>query len=309
MTRLRHWLSPGYVWRRTVHNLPQKLLALAAAIALWLVATADRRTNIEQSFDVTLEVRDTTGGSSKRAVSSLPGTVRVTLSGTRQRLQALRPDTVEATVDTTNVPEGSFSLPVEVRAPDGTHMVRTTPGRVEGFVDSQLSRAFVVELSVGGPAQNSLPRYTLSPARTEVSGPSRLVNSVSRVVTVPVVLQPGDQSPANLIALSSDGSAVTGLTLNPGGVTVTRIDQGGLPLKTVPVTLPRPPAGLEVVSSSIEPATVRVVAPTAVLATLQSAPAVLTYREGSYNLTPALKLPSGAQALEQVRVRLTVRKR
>ena len=301
----RQWLRPGYVWRRSVHNLLPKLAALAVAALVWLVATADRRVNIEVGYDVPLEVRDTTGGASRRAVSGLPATVRVTLSGQRSRMQGLPASSVEASVDTTGAQDGSFTLPVNVLAPDATRTLRVLPARVQGFVDSQTSRALNVTLSAAAPPPGSLPRYTLTPGTVTLSGPSRLVRTVSRVISQPLDLGPGQEASSSLVALDAQGQPVTGIVIRPAGVTVRRTDLGALPVKTVPVLLPPAPASLSV-QSSVTPATLRLVGPPDALAAIDSVTAVLTYRAGTSRVTPTFRLPAGVQPLDSVRVNLNV---
>jgi YbbR domain-containing protein len=301
----RRWLSPAYIWRRSVHNLGPKLAALLVAALVWLVATSDRRANIEVGFDVPLEVRDTTGGASRRAVSDLPATVRVTLTGQRLRVQGLQASNIEASVDTTGAQEGSFTLPVEVRAPDGTRTLRVLPARVQGFVDTQLSRRIKVTLSAAAPPAGSLPRYVLTPETVTLSGPSRLVRTVSRVISQPINLEAGAIASSRLVALNAVGEPVTGIDLRPASVSVRRSDLGTLPVRTVTVLLPPAPAKFQV-KSSVAPATIRLVGPPAILAGLNSVTAILTYRAGTYKVTPTFKLPSGVQALDSVSVSLQV---
>lgn len=300
----------AYLYRRSTHNLPQKLLSLALALGLWFVATGERRATTQQGYDVPLTATDTTGssgGRAERAVSGLPASVRVTLSGTRARLQALPASSVVARVDVTGVPQGSFDLPVQVQVPGSTRLVRAQPGRVQGYVDTQLTRTLPVTLSVTAPPENRLLRYTLSPTQARVSGPARLVRTVAQVVTGPLALPAGQEDEVALIALNAAGLPVSGLTLTPGRVAARRSDVGELPLRTVRVVLPAPPAALTVLSSSVAPQTVRLVGDPQVLARLATVTANLTYRLGSYTVTPPLLLPAGVRALDTVSVQLEVR--
>jgi YbbR domain-containing protein len=297
--------SPRTLWRRTVHNLPQKLAALLVAVLVWLVATADRRANIEVGFDVPLQLRDTTGGASRRAVSGLPATVRVTLSGQRSRVQTLNASAAQASVDTTGAQEGSFNLPVAVVAPEGTRTLRVLPSRVQGFVDSQLSRLLPVTLAAAAPPLGSLPSYALTPTAVTVTGPSRLVKTVARVISEPLALAAGAEGESRVVALSASGEPVTGIVLRPASVIVRRSDLGSLPVRSLEVLLPPVPARLKVVSS-ISPAQLRVVGPPGVLATLNSVSAVLTYRPGTSRVTASFKLPSGVQPLDSVQISLNV---
>lgn len=308
---LRRWLRPAYVWRRLTHNLLPKLAALAVASALWYVTTGDRRANVEQGFDVPVTVRDTTGGDERRAVASLnPDTVRVTLSGRPERLSELRGANIEAVVDVTGVPEGGFNRPVTVTVPAGTTLTRRSPERVQGSVETQLSRTVTVTASVtadgGRDGGSSLPRYSTSPADVTLSGPSRAVTTVTRVVTTPTGLQPGESREVRLLALDERGLPVENVQTRPTSVTLRRQDRGEIPLKALRVTLGSPPTGLRVVSATLDPATVRVVASPALLARLREVAGRVTYRPGSYSASVQLDLPAGAQALDTVSVRLVV---
>nr|WP_256488266.1 CdaR family protein [Deinococcus sp. HSC-46F16] len=297
------------LWRRFLHNLLPKLLALGVALTLWFVATTDRRANVEQGYDVPVTVSDTTAerGAGERAVRDLnPPTVRVYLTGRPERLRELRGDSIEAVVDVTGVPEGSFTRPVTVQAPTGTILQRQVPERVQGFVDALVTRTLEVTLSVANPPENSLPRYEVAPAQATVSGPGRVVATVARVVNAPVSLGPGETREAPLIALGGRGEPVAGLTLTPATVTVRRVDSGEVPVKTLPVVLEDPPPGLRVTALSVQPSGVRVVADPALLARLREIEGEVPYRVGSYTAPVTLRLPAGAQALEEIRVRLTV---
>lgn len=310
--RLGRWTDPRYLWRRLLHNLPAKVLALGAALTLWFVATADRRANVEQGYDVPVTVSDTTGGRGvgTRAVSDLtPATVRVTLSGRPERLRELSGDAIEAVVDVTGVPEGSFTRPVTVQAPTGTALRRQTPERVQGFVDTLLTRTLPVTLSVATPSETSVPRYTVTPGEAAVSGPGRVVATVQRLVSSPLSLAPGEDHEAPLIALNAAGQPVRGVTTAPSSVTVRRLDTGELPVKSLRVVLNDPPPGLRVVSASVQPGSVRVVAAPELLARLREIPGTVAYREGTYTAPVSLRLPAGVQALEPVNVRLSVERR
>lgn len=308
-TDLRRWLRPSYLWRRLRHNFWQKLLALLAALSLWAVTTADRRANVEQGFDVPITVRDTTGGVERRAVSNLtPDTVRVTLSGRPERLRELRGANIEAVVDVTGLPEGGFNRPLTVSVPSGTVLSRKSPERVQGFVDRQLSRTMPVVISVATPPEDSMPRYLVSPTEVNVSGPSQVMSTVSRVVVSPVALTAGDERELPLLVLDSAGQPVNSMTVTPSTVTLRRVDSGEFPVKAVRVVLNDPPEGLTVTAVSVQPSAVRVVADPELLSRLREVEGRVTYRAGTFNAPVTLELPAGAQALEQVTVNLTVQR-
>lgn len=303
----RRWLRPAYIWRRLRHNIWPKLLALAVALVLWFVTTADRRANVEQGFDVPITVRDTTGGNERRAISNLnPDTLRVTLSGRPERLRELRGTNIEAVVDVTGLPEGGFNRPVLVTVPSDTALVRKTPERVQGFVDAQLSRTLPITVAVATPPENSLPRYSVNPAEATVSGPSRVISGVSRLIVSPVSLAAGEESEVRLLALSAAGVPVDNVEISPVSVTLHRLDSGDVPVKALRVVLSDPPKTLKVTASSVQPSTVRVVAAPDLLSRLREIQGVVQYRAGTYTAPVKLTLPAGVQALDEVSVRLSV---
>lgn len=306
-SRLEPWFSPRYAWRRIRHNLLPKLLSLGVAALLWLISTGDERARIEQSYDVPITVRDTTGGSERRAVSGLnPPTVRVTLSGRPERLRELRGANIEAVLDVTGVPQGSFNRPVTVQPPADTALARQTPERAEGFVDTELSRTLPVTISVATPSENSLPRYTVSPTDAEISGPARVLTRAARVVSSPPSLSPGEQRETPLIALDAGGNPLSDVRVRPSSVTVRRVDTGEVPIKALRVVLDDPPPNLKVTALSVQPQSVRVVAAPELLARLREIEGRVNYRPGTYTAPVSLRVPPGAQALETVSVRLTV---
>ncbi|WP_420595271.1 YbbR-like domain-containing protein [Deinococcus sp.] len=294
-----------YWWQRFLHNLPQKLLALALASVVWFVATQDRRATVLQTYEVALEVRDTTGGNERRAISNLtPATVRVTLSGSRQRLGAVNASDIAAYVDVTDASNGQFSRTVRVIGPDNARSIKVAPTIARGRIDAEASRTQPVILSITSSPGDSLPRYLLSPRQVTVSGPSQQVDTVDRVVTVPMSLGQGDQREARLMALSAEGVPVD-VQLQPASVTVTRIDSGTLPIRSVPVRLSSPPDGLKVTSSNIEPSTVRLIGPADIIAGIGNVTAELNYRAGTFSAQPTFNLPDGVRSLDRVTVQVT----
>lgn len=303
----RRWLQPAYFWKRLRHNFWPKLLSLAIAVVLWLTTTADRRANVEQGFDVPITVRDTTGGNDRRAVSSLSAqTVRITLLGRPDRLRELSGAKIEAVVDVTNLPQGSFNRRVTVVVPSETKLARKIPESVQGFIDTQRARTLPITVSVATPPENSLPRYSVVPTEARISGPSRVVSAVSRLILSPVSLAPGDDREVNLIALNAAGVPVENVEIRPATVTLRRLDNGNVPVKALRVTLNDPPKSLKVTSQSLQPSTVRVVAAPELLSRLQEVAGTVVYHPGTYTASVNLQLPSGVQALEEVNVRLSV---
>ncbi|WP_045234374.1 CdaR family protein [Deinococcus pimensis] len=302
----------AYAWRRTLHNLPQKIVALLVAMGLWYVATSDRRETVESSFTTQLRVLDETrgeGGVDRRSVSGLERNVRVTISGPRRRLANVSSDDINASVDVTGVREGPFSEPINVQVPEGLRLVRFAPSVASGFVDAEVTRTLPVRLSLTNLPERALPRFDVSPRSVQVTGAQRVVESVASVITVPVSLARGASAEARLLAIDENGRPVTDVRVSPATVTVERTDPGDLPIKTVPVELPPVPQGFEVVSVEIEPPQARLLGEPGALANVSRVVAGVTYREGRYDARANLRLPNGVRSLDTVTVTLDVRRK
>ncbi|AFZ67869.1 CdaR family protein [Deinococcus peraridilitoris] len=300
-------------WRRTLHNLPQKLLAVLAALGLWFVATSDRRDTIERSFATPLQINDETANAPQGERRSVTGvaarTVRVTMRGPRNQLLNLSGEDIEASISVTGQPAGAFQVPVRVRAPGGFQVVRFDPASVSGFIDSEITRTLGVQLATTNLPERALPTFELTPRTVQVSGAQRVVQDVASVATVPVSLPRGATAEVRLIAIDATGRPVTDVRLSPATVNVARTDSADLPIKTVDVELPEPPAGLEVVSAELSPPRVRILGDQQTLANLSAVTARVNYRAGQYSARASLKLPAGARSLETVTITLDVRRR
>ncbi len=302
LTSIHYWFG------RLRHNFAQKFLALLVAVLCWYFATEDRRATIQQRYSVAVEVRDNTYSSGKRAVSTLiPANVQVTLSGARQRLASINAGDIEAYIDVTDLPEGTFSRNVRIDNPDNTRTVKVVPATAQGQIDAERRRVQSVVVSMAMNEGNAgLSRYQASPAQVTISGPSRLVGSVAQVTTAPLSLDVGEQQAANLIALNTRG-AVVNVTLTPPSVTVRRTDTGHLPVRSVPVVLSTAPAGFKV-TARIEPPTVRLLESVGT-PNLMNVRVQVPYRVGKYSIQPDLTLPAGVYSLDRVTVHLTVEER
>lgn len=301
----RRTFSPRRLWRQLSHNWLQKLLALISALVCWYFATEDRRATVQQRFEVPITVRDNTHSGEKRAVSGLtPERAQVTLSGSRQRLSTLNTSDISAYIDVTDQPEGPFNRPVRVDSPENTRSVKVNPENAQGQLDAQQSRRQSVQVSLLASESADSPIYRARPSEVTVSGPSRLVSSVTRVVTVPFRLSQGESRPARLLALNLSGEVVA-VAIEPPEVMVSR--QGSsLPMHTLPVSLNAAPPTFKV-KSRVEPPSVRILGP--LPAGVSSVAVSVPYRAGHYSVQPDLQLPPGTYSPDKVTVTLTVEPR
>nr|WP_246351313.1 CdaR family protein [Deinobacterium chartae] len=246
-------------------------------------------------------------GEGRRTVSDITETVRITLEGTRTRLDQVQPDRIEATLDVTGLPEGPFQRRVQVEAPADTRLVRYNPEQASGFIDAVVSQSFAVRLAVTEVPTNELVRLTVSPRVVTVTGAQRQVGGIASVVTAPETIEPGTSREVALIPLDSNGRAVTDVALRPQRVTVSRVDVGEILVREVSVQLSPQTGDWDVRSVRFTPARVRLTGSVSALRNLTTVQATVPLRAGSYSAPATLNLPAGVVSLDNVTADLVVR--
>ncbi|GGJ33567.1 CdaR family protein [Deinococcus roseus] len=293
--------------RLITHKLPQKIISLVLAVVVYLVATADQRSTSERSFEVPVQVVDTSASASQRDVSDIPKTIRVTLSGPLNRLETLEADRIEVNLDVSNVPTGRFQSKLEVTEPSGTTLVNYTPQVISGLIDQVITVRLPIRITHLNASDNEMFRFTSNPEQVQVTGPQNRVESITNVVTQPANYQENTIRQVNVIPIDAQGHEVQEVTMAPRSVQVTRIDQGSLPIKTVPIKLAPQDGKFQVVRATFNPRTVRVLGTPENLGKIESVQATVPLKEGTYTTQAQLNLPEGYTALDRITVTLSVK--
>lgn len=111
-------------------NLHLKLLSLALAAALWLLATGSKEEVVDVSVPVLL--RNVPPG--LVAAGKVPDRINVAVAGPRLRLLGLRPRAVSLELDLENLGEGTATfggIEKRLRVPAGVEVLRVYPTVVE----------------------------------------------------------------------------------------------------------------------------------------------------------------------------------
>jgi YbbR domain-containing protein len=285
--------SPRRSWP-LLNNLPQKLGALVAAVALWFAATGDRQAVVERTFDAPLLVR---GRTADQSVSGLPSTVSVTLAGARDRLESLRGGMVEAYVNLAGVTVGNFEAPVTVVPPADTRVARMVPREVAGRMDVVESSLVPVRAAVTGLDGGTVVRVTVQPEEVTATGPRSVLEAIAAALAI---VSP-DAATATLTAVNEEGLPVQGVTLRPASVRITRSSLPALAQRTLPLVLAQPPAGLRYRTQTLSRTEVRVVGPPDVVSRMTSVTArpATTLQPGNVRVALRLDLPSGVTVLDE----------
>ena len=294
------------------------LLAVAIAVAMWYVATAENP--VSRSVKVDLETRNL-DPTEMIVRPSPPTSVKVTvrLQGPRPQIVLLDPKLVEAYVDLSGLGPGEHpQVPVVVSSPvRDVQVVDQRPLSVFVVLDTFASKRLPVEVSLLGhpPEGVAIGSPRASPPYVVVTGPSRQVAAVRHaLISVDTgALRQEVAGSLPVVPADADGAAVPGVQVTPKIVAVTLLVNEGVVSKVVPIVptvVGTPPQALAVTSATPDPGTVTVTGPGSVLRTIVNAPTApvdASAAHGDFSRRVALQLPPNVTAsVRQVTVTVHV---
>jgi YbbR domain-containing protein len=151
--------------------------------------------------------------------------VQVTIRAPRSIWDQLVPENIHAQLDLTGKTEGQYSIPVIVQTDVSPVQVeKVDPESLRILIDRLATRSMAVHVQLAG---NLAPGFqagtpTLMPETVVVSGPESLVDRIAEIVaTVDIegMRSATDQSVA-LVPLDTEGNVVTGVSIDPGTVSI-----------------------------------------------------------------------------------------
>ena len=286
---------------RLVHNWPQKLGALLLAVLLWLFVSNDSTSTTQRAFFVPLNVQ---GLSENQVATGVPERIEVTVSGPSPRVNALRPESIDAGLDLSGA-DGTFEESIRVSPPQGISLVRVNPTEVGGVVESTTQKSVPVRIALVGEAAPNLELdTTVSPDSVSVRGRSSLLSEVTAATAV-VQAEPGEVT-VTLFPSDASGEPVSGVALDPSVATVGLVGKRILHIRTVPIDLRLPSfSPLTVQGSNLSSETLRVAGPVEALNALETIDVSVerpttALEEGSYTFDVTPQLPEGVVALDMI---------
>ncbi|HKA36928.1 MAG TPA: CdaR family protein [Thermoanaerobaculia bacterium] len=188
-------------------NLGTKTLALAIAILLWFVFSAQQRERIsERSYRIPLSVANVPA--STIIASPLPTSVEVRLRGPFTALRQLDPDRLEAVIDLTDALRGEkiYRLaPEDVNVPREVQVIAMAPSEVRVELDASAERSVPIAARLTGkPAAGAtVAEVTVEPRVARLLGPASTLARMTTIETDPIPLADRAASfsmPANVVA-------------------------------------------------------------------------------------------------------------
>jgi len=169
---------------RRFGNLGYKLLALAMALFLWVVARGTA--SVERGFDIPVVLQDTPD--ELVLVNLGADVVNVRVLGTRAALRNFDPEKLEYAIDVSSSKPGQASFEVDLSRfdlPRGTRIVSRSPSQIELAFEPRIAKTLKVKPDVeGSPAEGfRLGKVSVDPPRVRITGARSEVLRLSYVAT------------------------------------------------------------------------------------------------------------------------------
>jgi YbbR domain-containing protein len=290
------------LWQRIVFRWPRKLAALALAIVMWAFVTTSDETIAQRSMLVPITVE---GISPDVVPIGIPEVAEVTVSGPIQRVDRLRPESIEAVLDLAGR-TGNFTAPVSVSPPQGVVLERVNPAEVLGILEPVTARQVpVTVVHLGEPPPDGRLHSVAEPGFVTVRGRRARLDRVTQAL---VAVEQGEQGEQETVAApfaaDASGRPVEEVSVSPGTVRiVSRVEpllaRREVPLRLVPLVIDH--VGDVVPSHE----TVPVVGPRSVLERLDELVGTIALpterpAPGRYTLPVNVVPPPGVVLLEEV---------
>jgi YbbR domain-containing protein len=297
------------------------LLSVAIAVLMWLYVATGQNPTVPRTMKVDLQVRNLDPNEVLIQPSlKTPVPVVVKLQGPRSQIAPLIPKLVDAYVDLGGFGPGIHQVPVTV-VPQSldVRVVEQKPTSVLVELDALASKRLPVEVNLQGTPRTGVrlgsPHTT--PTHVIVSGPSRQVDQVrSAVVSIDTgALRQQVAASLRVVPVDASGQPVPGIQVTPSIVDVTLAVREVVISKVVPIVptlVGTPQQGLAVTSTTVEPQTVVLTAPSALLQGVEEAatlPVNVSGARSDFTRRVGLRLPAGiSSSVGQVTVAVRIGK-
>jgi YbbR domain-containing protein len=169
---------------RRFGNLGYRLLAIAMALFLWVVARGTA--SVERGFDIPVVMQDVPDD--LVLVNLGADVVNVRVLGTRAALRNLDPEKLEYAIDASSSKPGQASFEVDLSRfdlPRGTRIVSRSPSQIELAFEQRMAKTLKVRPDIeGSPAEGyRIAGISIDPPRVRITGARSEVLRLSEVAT------------------------------------------------------------------------------------------------------------------------------
>ncbi len=208
-------------------NTTIKILALFIAILLWSYVRKDVNPNIVREIkNINVDIINEQLINDEGLVISQNEDLKVSIkvSGRRSDLDAIKEKEILAEIDLSGAKRGNQKIEIEFKKPFNVEIVDLSKRYINVEIDSLNKVTKDVKLNTIKSSQNDIIESSdISPKTVEVSGPSRLVNQVAKVI-VDIDLNNtslSDKMKLPVKAVDKEGVEIKGIETKPNIVEVT----------------------------------------------------------------------------------------
>lgn len=309
---------PGLPSRRTLIRLVAyavtMMLAAVLAVVAWLVV-ADQVNPPQRSLVQGIELRMSNLPAGMVLVGQPPATVSAAIQVPEDQLAEVQPQSFKARVDLADLPAGVHRVPIKIDPPGDSaiRVIEASPVAVDLELQPLESRVMSVTVSI--PDRESLPfsyeiegEPSVNPPEVTVSGPTEILEQLTRA-EVTVALRGAKstlQEERVVVFRDASGNALTGLRSDPESVQIIipirqRFNTRDAAVHAV--ITGTVPSGYWISNIAVEPKTVTLLGPPAVLSEMagfvDTVPVDVTGAAGDIVRRVPLAPPSGVTALNE----------
>jgi YbbR domain-containing protein len=223
-------------------NIGSKLLALAIALLVWFVLSAQRRERIsERTYRIPLSVVNIPPQT--LIASPLPAAVDVRVRGPFTALRQIDPEKLEAVVDLTDAPKGEriFRLaPEDINVPPEVEVIAIAPSELRIVLDATAQKTLPIVPNVTGkPAPGyEVADVVVEPRVAYVYGPASALERLANVTTDPISI---DQRAASFSVPATVLADAPGIRIRQGQIVTVTVHLRSVPeLQATPAMTGRP---------------------------------------------------------------------
>lgn len=281
-------------------NLPGKIIALVAAVCLWLFVMNEQNPSIDGSFTVRLSVVNAPEG---YKITHEDDSIKLKVRGPHSLFVSADANDFRAYVDLAGAESGKQTLKVKAVLPPGFELVETQPGEVSFTLDKIVQKQIEAEVLTAGALAPGMTVAKMSQAvkTVTIEGPESAVNQVSRVIGY--VSLSGNNADFSLMvpltAVDSEDKVVDEVKVVPQTTPVSVQLARGLTKKVVlikPVLAEDLLAGYQIGKVKVDPARIEIAGETGLIdaiTTINTEPISLADVTKSTKKTVKLELPEG----------------
>ncbi|MHB9032133.1 MAG: CdaR family protein [Anaerolineae bacterium] len=264
--------------RRFLDNLGSAALALLLALVVYVSASYANDKPRDDYFiqPIPIEVTNTPNG--LVLTSTVDKTARVRIRAFESSWSTLTVGSFKTVVDLANYTAGTHTAPIKVTCSDRlVSVIETQPQSVYIELEALQSISMPVEARLDNlsdlPLGYSAAISTVVPASVTIQGPASVITTVASVqAAISLIGQRNSlERTVEVQALDRNGTVVTGLRITPASVDVSVSIERMLNYREVAVralTSGHPAAGYYISGITVDPATVTVVGPPTVVASM-----------------------------------------